>query len=207
VNCLCGCGTRLGRGQVGNNLVAGEVAIELVVWDKARTFGPPVASAEVAALVESGAPRYQGLLAAIHDDRELGEAELKSTREWLKRSRQARLELSGQLSVPKKKVSLSDEDQARINRLHPELTFSGGELGGGSGKAAAVSDSDLDALLSASTGEQYERLAVAWLGRLIAEQPPSLDELRWLLGRLEDVRSGRREEAEPALRRFLSERS
>jgi len=194
VNCICGCGTRLGRRQVALNLLAGEVAIELVVWDKARALRSPVAAAEVEELLVDGAPRYQRQLAAIHAGEEVGEGEMEATREWLERSRAARLRLSGRLPVPKKKIALSGAEQERIDRVHPERTFSGEE-------------SDFDTLIAAAGGEDYERLAVAWLGRLVAEQPPSLDELRWLLGRLEDVRSGRFEEAEPALRRFLSERS
>jgi hypothetical protein len=206
VNCICGCGARLGRSQIDTNLLAGEIAVELVVWDQARAFGPAAAGEEVAPLLAGGAPLYQRLLGAIHDDRRLGEAELEGTREWLESSRTARLRLGSRLAVPKKKIKLSDEEQARIDRLHPELTYSGEAPAGGSGPGE-FEDPGLGALLGAGSGEEYERLAVAWLGRLIVERPPTLDELRWLLGRLEDVRSGRVEEAEPALRRFLAGRS
>jgi hypothetical protein len=214
VNCICGCGTRLGLKGVELNLLAGEVAIELVVWDKARALRSPVAAAEIEAILVDGAPHYQRLLGRIHAGSELGEGEREGVGAWLERSRLARLRLGGQLPVvPKKKVSLSAADQERIDRVHPERTFSGladQELPPEPARPAnpkVAADPELDVLIAAADSEDYERLAVAWLGRLVVERPPSLDELRWLLGRLEDVRSGRVEEAEPALRRFLSERS
>ena len=165
MNCICGCGTRLERGQVELNLVAGEVAIELVVWDKVRALGSPIGADEVAALLAAGAPRYQRLLAAIHAAEEPGEGELAATREWLEDSRAARLRLHGELPVPKKKISLSAAEQTRIDRRHPERSFSGD---------AAPDTSELEALLVVA---------------------------------LADVRAGRPEEAERALRRFLSEGS
>jgi len=125
VNCICGCGTELGRDQVELNLVAGEVAIELVVWDKARALGSPIAADEVATLLAAGAPRYQDLLATIHAGEEPGERELERIRAWLADSRAARLRLHDQLPVPKKKIKLSEAEQARIDRRHPERSFSG----------------------------------------------------------------------------------
>jgi hypothetical protein len=108
--------------------------------------------------------------------------------------------------VPKKKAKLSAEDNARVDRVHPERSFTGVAVLERTAAPASPLERELESVLAAADDE-YERLAVAWLGRLVVERPPSLDELRWLLGRLEDVRSGRIGEAEPALRRFLSERS
>jgi hypothetical protein len=165
VNCICGCGRRLERGQIELNLVAGEVAIELVAWDKVRALGSPIAAGEVASLLAAGAPRYQRLLEAIHGADQPGEGELVATRAWLDDSRAARLRLHEELPVPKKKIKLSAAEQARIDRRHPERSFSG---------AAAPDTSELEALLVVA---------------------------------LADVRAGRPEEAERALRRFLSEGS
>jgi hypothetical protein len=151
-------------------MVAAEVAIELVVWDKARALRSPVAAEEVAAILADGAPLYQGLVAAIHGG-EAGEGEREASEEWLERSRAARLRLGEQLPVvPKKRIKLDPADQERIDRAHPERTFSGE----GASVLAAAGDPELEALLAAA---------------------------------LEDVRAGRAEEAERALRRFLSERS
>jgi hypothetical protein len=170
VNCVCGCGRRLSRdrGQIELNLLAGEVAIELVVWDKARALRSPVAADEVDELLGDGAPHYQQLLAAIHAGEGPREAELHGAQEWMERSKAARRRLGGQLPVPKRKVDLSADEQARIDRAHPERTFTGG-----GGPERPGGDAELEALLATA---------------------------------LEDVRSGRIEEAEAALRRFLAER-
>jgi hypothetical protein len=181
VNCICGCGTRLDRVQVELNLLAGEVAIELVVWDKVRALRSPTAADEVAAVLADGAPRYQTLLAAIHAGEEVGDEELQQTREWVEESRAERLRLHGELPVPKKKIKLSDAEQARIDRRHPERTFSGEA-------AAAVEPTDREPAAAEEVAD------VALLEAL-------------LVVALEDVRAGRPEEAEHALRRFLSERS
>lgn len=178
MNCICGCGRRLERGQIELNLVAGEVAIELVAWDKVRALGSPIAAGEVASLLAAGAPRYQRLLEAIHGADQLGEGELVATRAWLDDSRAARLRLHEELPVPKKKIKLSAAEQARIDRRHPERSFSGGSQAADAAPAAAAPAPDSDPLLEAL-------LVVA----------------------LEDVRAGRPEEAMRALRRFLSEGS
>jgi hypothetical protein len=164
VNCLCGCGTRLDRSQTELNLLAGEVAIELVVWDKARSLRSPVAAAEVEELLADGAPHYQAMLATIHAGEEPGEEERAAVDEWLGRSRAGRLRLHNQLPVPKKRIKLAPAEQKRIDRLHPERSFSGVDA------PAPAGDAELEALL---------------------------------LGALEQVRAGRPEEAERALRRFL----
>jgi hypothetical protein len=178
VNCICGCGTSLGRDQIALNLVAGEVAIELVVWDKARALGSPIAAGEIETLLATGASRYQSLLAAVHAGDALGESELEGTHEWLEDSRSARLRLHGELPVPKKKISLSAAEQARIDRRHPERSFSG---------EADTTTAAPPPVAEPAAGDRY------------------LEAL--LVTALEDVRAGRPEEAERALRRFLSERS
>ncbi len=147
MNCICGCGIQLDRRQVELNLLAGEVAIELVIWDKARALGPAVAADEVAALLATGAPRYQSLLTAIHAGEELGQGGLDGTHEWLEDSRAARLRLHGELPVPKKKVSLSAAEQERINRRHPERSYSGESAA--SAEPAAEEHAGIDPLLEA----------------------------------------------------------
>lgn len=184
MNCICGCGRRLSRGEADLNLRAGEVAIELVVWDKARALRSPVAAAEVEAILAAGAPRYQGLLAAIHSGGGAGEGELEASAEWLERSRAARQRLGDRLPVvPKKKIKLSAADQEQVDRLHPERTFSGADV---ATAATAAAPAAHPAAAEPSSGDRY------------------LEAL--LVTALEDVRAGRAEEAERALRRFLSER-
>jgi hypothetical protein len=169
VNCLCGCGTKLRRAQVELNLLAGEVAIELAVWDRARSLRSPVAAAEIESLLAAGAPLYQQLLGTIHAGDEADPSEREAVSRWLELSRAARQRIGTELpAVPRKRVKLGPEEQKRIDRLHPERSFTG------TAPPAAASDPDLEAVLAAA---------------------------------LEDVRAGRGEQAERALRRFLSARS
>lgn len=214
MKCLCGCGRKISRGQTRTNLLAGEVALELIIWDKARSLRSPVAAAEIEGLLSDGAPYYQELLAHLHADRQPSDEDLKPVNAWLQRSREARQRIGEELPVvPKKKTKLSPEEAARVDRVHPERSFTGESAvavaeppAARAARAAAPAsplETELIAVLEAPDDE-FEDLAVSWLGRLVAERSPSLDELRWLLGRLEDVRSGRIEEAEPALRRFLA---
>jgi hypothetical protein len=178
VNCLCGCGTKLDRSQVELNLLAGQVAIELVVWDKARALRSPVAAAEVDALLVDGAPHYQASLGAIHAGEELGEGEQAAIDEWLERSRAARARLHDQLSVPKKKIKLTRVEEERINRLHPERTFSGVDA------PAQASDPPFEALLSTAledvrAGRRRRRNEpCAASSRSEAERPGSASNLR-----------------------------
>jgi hypothetical protein len=216
VNCICGCGQQVGGDRFGLNLLASEVALELIAWDRARALRSPVAAEEIEAAILGGAPRYQELIAVVHDEVEpSGESE-SSARGWLRFSRDERHRVhSEQPAVPKKRIRLSAEEEARVDRRHPERSFSGTPRPVGATTAAPADfasaptalELELGSVLHAARdgGGDFERLAVGWLGRLIASDQPSLDQLRWLLGRLEDARSGRIEEAEPALRRFLAD--
>jgi hypothetical protein len=226
VNCICGCGTQIrGAALLDLNLKAGEVALELIAWDRARALSSPVATAEVAAAIAGGAPRYQELIGLIHGDSEATatavEEATAGAEQWLAHSRAERRAVHEVFAaVPKRRIRLSREEEARVDRRRPELSFSGarrpavpaGPTGGAGRDLAAAPTAlelELGSVLQAARdgGADFERLAVGWLGRLVANSPPpGLDELRWLLGRLEDARSGRIEEAEPTLRRFLAER-
>jgi hypothetical protein len=172
VNCICGCGKRLGRDQIELNLQAGSVAMELVVWDRARSLRSPVAAAEVEATIADGARLYQEILAAIHAGEDPQKDHLEQVDVWLAGTAASRRRLSAQLpALPKKRIKLSDGEQELVDRRHPERTFTGGDLF--DPEPAPVGDRYLEALL---------------------------------LTALEDVRTGRVEEAERALRRFLAER-
>jgi hypothetical protein len=225
MNCICGCETQIrGADLLDLNLKAGEVALELIAWDRARALSSPVAPAEIAAAIAGGAPRYQELIGLIHSDPEAPatavDVAAAGAEQWLAHSRAERRAVHEVFSaVPKRRIRLSREEEGRVDRRRPELSFSGARRPAVPVGAAGVTDGDLAAAPTAlelelgsvlqaarDEGADFERLAVGWLGRLVATGPPGLDELRWLLGRLEDARSGRIEEAEPALRRFLAER-
>lgn len=150
MKCFCGCGEKRRGRQADLNLQAGQLAVELLAWDKARAegrLGPP-ASDDAPRLIEQGADCYQRLLLAMH-----GEPEAYSIEEgedWLARSRAER---SGRQHMTTKegiftraKLRLTDEDYERLDRAHPELSFSGTAAPRAANGAAASQLQRLEAL-------------------------------------------------------------
>jgi len=130
MDCFCGCGRKVRRRQVDLNLQAGRIALELLAWDKARfegRLGQPAAD-DGERILRRGAERYQRLLRTLHgetDDFKLAEGEA-----WLeeslagRRDRQYMTKRGGILT--RDKLLLTEEDCDRVDRRHPELSFSGG---------------------------------------------------------------------------------
>lgn len=129
MECCCGCGIRVrGRRPQELNLEAVEVALELLVWDKARSRQTlePADRDRFDALIDRGAQCYRSLLASLHGEREpmlTDEAEI-----WLAESRREREDRKSMTEtgffshgLPK----LDDEDLERLDRRRPERTFSG----------------------------------------------------------------------------------
>lgn len=131
MECFCGCGAKLGRDQDDANLQAAWLAFELLAWDKARAAGqlgsPP--PDDVERLIERGADCYRGLILALHG----GTATERSQegQAWLGRSeaeRQKRPYMTrrGRSLFPGNTLPLAEEDYDRLDRAHPERSFSGG---------------------------------------------------------------------------------
>jgi hypothetical protein len=161
------------RRGVELNLLAGEVAIELVVWDRARAQRSPIAAAEIEAILAAGAPRYQALLASIHAGEDLDDPERQEVDAWLGRSRAARIRFDGKLGVPKKAVKLSGEEQERVDRAHPERSFSGGAAAE-AGLPAPGGGADLEAVLLAALEDVrsgHAQEAERTLRRFLSEHP------------------------------------
>ncbi len=126
------------------NLRISEVALELLAWDKVRATSQmqPADFVETERLIDRGSNSHRRLLAALHG--ELDEVPLLESDEWLVESRarwkdrEEMTERRGFLRGPK--LKLTKDDLARIDRLHPEQSFSGSssvpvEVSGGHGEA------------------------------------------------------------------------
>lgn len=162
MNCLCGCGRKISRAQTRVNLLAGEVALELIVWDKARSVRSPVAADEIAALIDQGAPHYQELLAHLHAGRAPSDRDLEPIGAWVARSREARKRIGEELPVvPKKKTKMSHEEAARVDRVHPERSFTGGLEAAAEPSAQPSGAPDLESLLIDALVEVRSGRAVA----------------------------------------------
>jgi len=125
MDCFCGCGDKLPGKVTEVNLEAANVALELLAWDKTRSANP--ISADVAALIDRGADCYGQILATLHG--EPGPDPLPSSEAWLDDSFQARREnpemtTKGSL-LHRPKLNLTEPDYARLDRKHPERSFSG----------------------------------------------------------------------------------
>jgi hypothetical protein len=128
MDCFCGCGTKVRRDLVGLHVRGGEVAYELLAWDKYRTIRDrdPADALETERLIDRGAACFGRVLSTIHGEREI--QSLRECDEWLEESR-ARwyrrpemVEKGSFLRGPKLRVT--EDDLARLDRVHPEQSFS-----------------------------------------------------------------------------------
>jgi hypothetical protein len=133
MKCFCGCGTKLQRSQIDLNLQASELALELLAWDKARAAGqlgpPAIDIAEP--VIERGADCYQQVIVALHG-RPNGYS-FEQGESWLRESAAERRDRGYMTAKPgllgAGKLLLTDEDVERLNRVRPELSFTGSGQG------------------------------------------------------------------------------
>ncbi len=132
MECFCGCGTKLRRNQHGLSIQVGTIALELLAWDKARAlweFDPvdPADAGEINRLVDRGAELYQRLLLQLHESEspfalDEGEAWLANA-EAMRRDRPSMTEVRW-LTLSRTEPLLDDGDIARLDRAHPERSYS-----------------------------------------------------------------------------------
>lgn len=147
MECVCGCGTRIERSLVETHLQATTVALELLVWDKARTEGR--ISAEETEMVDSlihrGALQYQRLLDTIHGERET--APLAEGESWIEESQERRRDRQSmtEKSWIRKgaRLRLTEEEIAMLDRKRPERSFSGRVAGPAETEDAAPAEGDV----------------------------------------------------------------
>ncbi len=128
MECYCGCGRRVSRQLIDTNLRISEVALELLAWDKLRTMSPmaPDDFVETERLIDRGGNFHRRLLGALHE--EFDGVSLEESAEWLAESRrrwrdsEEMTERRGFLRGPK--LRLTKDDLARLDRIHPEQSFS-----------------------------------------------------------------------------------
>ncbi len=133
MECYCGCGRRVSRRLTDTNLRISEVTLELLAWDKRRSTSPMQPEDFVATerLIDRGANAHRRLLGALHE--EFDGVSLEDSAEWLAESRAAwrdrdeMTEGGGFLRGPK--LRLTKDDFARVDRVHPEQSFSASSPG------------------------------------------------------------------------------
>jgi hypothetical protein len=127
MDCVCGCGRKIPKNLSDRNFIAAGVAIELLAWDKNRAL-PGAGPEGREGLIARGVECYEQLLYSLHG--EGGGDPDPGSRAWLDESREMRADRS---DMTKKRLLGSDapnvsrEDMARLDRRHPERSFTGGE--------------------------------------------------------------------------------
>jgi hypothetical protein len=125
VDCVCGCGRSIGKDSADRNYIAASVALELLVWDKNRALpGPGPEGRE--GLIARGVECYEQLLYVLHGEG-AGDPDPEAD-DWLTESRAMRADRSDMTKgrfFGGNAPNVSKEDMARIDRRHPERTFTG----------------------------------------------------------------------------------
>jgi hypothetical protein len=114
--------------MIGLNVRVGEMAWELLAWDKYRTTGDrePTDAIETDRLVDRGAACCGLLLSTLHGERKM--QSLRESDEWLQesrarwRTRSEMIDKGSFFSGPK--LRLTDEDVAHLDRVRPDRSFS-----------------------------------------------------------------------------------
>jgi hypothetical protein len=126
MDCVCGCGRKIPKQLSDRNFLAAGVAIELLAWDKNRAL-PGAGPEGREGLIARGVECYEQLLYSLHEEG-AGDPDAICN-DWLEESREMR---SGRSDMTKKRFfgastpNVSREDMARIDRRHPERSFTGG---------------------------------------------------------------------------------
>jgi len=165
MECVCGCGRDIPKSAIDRNITAAAVAIELLTWDRNRAMpGPGPEGRE--GLIARGVECYEKLLYSMH-----GEGGVDSDEEadrWLAESRAMRANRS---DMTKRRFlgggapNVSQEDMDRLDRRHPERSFTGGSAAAQSEAARASGEPAGPAAASASASSSDDDL-VAKLERL-----------------------------------------
>lgn len=126
MDCVCGCGRKLPKEFADRNYIAAGVALELLTWDKNRAL-PGAGPDGREGLIARGVECYERLLYSLHG--EGGGDPDPECNAWLEESRAMRAHSS---DMTKRRFlggnapNVSKEDMERLDRRHPERSFTGG---------------------------------------------------------------------------------
>jgi hypothetical protein len=126
MECVCGCGRDIPKNLTDRNFIAAGIAIELLTWDRNRAL-PGAEPEGREGLIARGVECYEKLLYSLHGE---GTADPDAeSNDWLEESRAMRANRS---DMTKRRFfggaapNVSKEDLDRLDRRHPERSFTGG---------------------------------------------------------------------------------
>jgi Short C-terminal domain len=176
MECVCGCGREIPKKLADRNFIAAAVAIELLAWDRNRAL-PGAGPEGREGLIARGAECYERLLYSLHGGG--GGDPDEQCNAWLQESLQMR---AGRSDMTKKRLfssgspNVSKEDMARLDRRHPDHSFTGGEPTTAHADTPAAPPSDDDLV------DKLERLRVLRDDGVLTEEEFTAAKAR-LLGR------------------------
>jgi hypothetical protein len=125
MECVCGCGRELPKDAADRNYIAASVAVELLSWDKNRALpGPGPEGRE--GLIARGVECYERLLYSLHGGG--GGDPQPESEAWLRESqamRARRSDMTKRRFLGGNAPNVSKEDMERIDRRHPDRSFTG----------------------------------------------------------------------------------
>ena len=164
MDCVCGCRREIeGARLTQRNFVAASVALELLAWDKNRASPIPGPDGREG-LIARGTDCYQRLLYSLHE--EGGGDPDADCEEWLRESGEMRLQRSDMnkknwlLGRGTGSPNLSEHDVTQLDRLHPELSFTGKVAARSGGPEASIGGTDQAAPADEDLVDKLERLRI-----------------------------------------------
>jgi len=158
MECVCGCGRDIPKDFADRNYIAANVALELLTWDKNRAL-PGAGPDGREGLIARGVECYERLLYSLHG--EGGGDPDAECNAWLGESRAMRADRS---DMTKRRFfggnapNVSKEDMDRLDRRHPERSFTGAREA--AGEAAATAKRSATVTTDDDLVTQLERLRV-----------------------------------------------
>jgi hypothetical protein len=136
LRCVCGCGLEVPRRAEQANLLAIRLIPELMLWDRHRLDlrrgevppASPVTAEKLDAFLATGGGHYRAAVETIHAGAISGPSFGFEVNNWLRYSRKSRRKLHklapGAISGDRT-PGLDDEQLARLDRDHPEQSYTG----------------------------------------------------------------------------------
>lgn len=159
MECVCGCGRDIPKRLIDRNFIAAAVAIELLTWDRNRAL-PGAGPEGREGLIARGVECYEQLLYSLHGE---GSADPDpESNAWLEESRamrESRSDMTKRRFLRGSTANVSREDMDRLDRRHPERSFTGGREVAKLERLRALRDEDV------LTDEEFTAAKERLLGR------------------------------------------
>lgn len=139
--CVCGCDRELPLPLTGINADAETVQQELMEWDGFRhmmvslaNYGDGTTSydGQLDPFIDAGAIHYRDMLAVIHQEAPASLFDQKAVKRWIKFSRKERKKMGRGTGIVRteKVLGARPHDSDKLDRLHPDLSFTGSDPDG-----------------------------------------------------------------------------